>query len=82
MREATVAELKDRAKAMGIHGYGSMNKAQLLAALEKPIESAKDSGPEVEKPAEAKKSSDSDIDYAKHPKFHKFKGTGKKEQSK
>lgn len=27
--------------------------------------------------AEAKKSSESDLDYSKHPKFHKFKGKSK-----
>lgn len=34
MREATVAELKDRAKALGIKGYASMNKAALLEEIE------------------------------------------------
>lgn len=34
MREATVAELKDRAKALGIKGYASMNKSDLLVAIE------------------------------------------------
>lgn len=80
MREATVAELKDRAKELGIKGYASMNKADLIAALEKPIESAKKSEQVVESKPEGKKSRQSDIDYAKHPKFHKFKVTGKKEQ--
>lgn len=37
----TVPQLKDVAKAAGIPKFGGMNKAELIAALEKPIQSAK-----------------------------------------
>lgn len=73
-----VDELKQLAREAGIAGTANMKKADLIEALEKPIESAKESQPVVEKPGQ-KKSSQVDIDYANHPKFHKFKGTGKKE---
>lgn len=79
MREATVAELKERAKALGIKGYAQMNKAALLEAIQVAEHAPADDAGPSEAPAaeEISRSSQQDLDYASHPKFHKFKGKAK-----
>lgn len=71
LSEMTVPELKELAKIAGIPKYAGMNKSELVAALDKPIESSKDVEPEKEK------SSPKESDLENHPKFAKFKTGGK-----
>lgn len=80
LNKMNVPELKALAKQAGIDGSDSMKKAELIAALEKPIESARASKSESNSEigaAKSERSSDQDLDYASHPKFHKFKGKAK-----
>lgn len=69
----TVPQLKELAKTAGIQRHAGMTKAELISALEKPIESANADQAESEKPAE---SSSAQSDLANHPKFAKFKKQG------
>lgn len=67
MREATVSELKSRAKEMGIKGSDGMKKAELIDAISKAqgVDQVKAPAPKIE-------SSPEKSDYASHPKFAKF----------
>lgn len=82
----TVPQLKARAKALKIEGADGMKKAELIAALaasetpdaEKPKTPYQDhmaGWKSKAKKAKEKKSSQADLDFQSHPKFHKFKGT-------
>lgn len=76
----TVAQLKAKAKELGIVGIDGMKKAELEAAIaEKESESVSpDSVPAVEPKSESDVdgSSSFESDFAKHPKFAKFNSRG------
>lgn len=71
MHQHTVPELKDMAKALGIEGADKMKKAELIEAIE-----SAGPGPVMESAPEISKSSSESLDYANHPKFHKFNSKG------
>lgn len=73
LEQLKVSELKEMAKKLGIQGADSMKKAELVEAISKfPPASAEDLNPLQGLP---KESSDESLDYARHPKFDKFKSS-------
>lgn len=71
----TVSELKAMAKSLGIKGADGMKKADLVSAIESmPKLEPEDLSPATQLP---EKSSSLQTDFAKHPKFDKFKAREK-----
>lgn len=52
LNSMTVPQLKELAKSASIPKFGGMNKAELIAALEKPIQSASGVCPVTDAPCE------------------------------
>jgi hypothetical protein len=75
LSELTVPDLKSKSKDLGIKGFGSMNKQELVDAIDKALAT---SHPLSEHLHGDNQSSNENNHYANLPKFHKFNAKGAK----